>query len=112
MRRFLILIASTFVVFAFISCGELELPESLSIKTNAEFQVPVGTATYDFGDSLSPNAVREKIQDSLGSTASIYTYAQNANDDVLRYLVHYPAFNVPIDVGSYLSSMDFEVQGP
>ncbi len=106
MRRLIFLIASAASVFMLFSCGDLELPESISVKTNAEFQLPLGTASYNTADKLKE--LRSTIQDELGNTASVYTYAENHSDDVLRYLVHFPAFKVPVNVGDYLSDMGFD----
>lgn len=105
MRRLIFLIASAAAVFMLVSCGDLQLPESISVKTNAEFQVPLGTAFYNTAEKLQ--GLRSGIQENLGSTASVYTYAENQSDDVLRYLVHFPAFKVPVDVGDYLSDLNF-----
>lgn len=106
MRRLIFLIASAASVFMLFSCGDLELPESISVKTNAEFQLPLGTASYNTADKLKE--LRSEIQENLGNTASVYTYAENHSDDVLRYLVHFPAFKVPVNVGDYLSNMGFD----
>ena len=100
--------AALLLVLSTSSCGHLEIPESVSVKTNARFQAPLGTAKYDITEKLGPEAIRSKIQDALGDKATVYTYAENSGDDTLRYLIHFPAFNVPVDIGSYLDDMDFE----
>ena len=69
MRRLIFLIASAASVFMLFSCGDLELPESISVKTNAEFQLPLGTASYNTADKLKE--LRSEIQENLGNTASV-----------------------------------------
>lgn len=100
--------AALLLLLSASSCGNLQLPETVSVKTNARFQAPLGTAKYDITEKLGPEAIRSKIQDALGDKATVYTYAENSGDDTLRYLIHFPAFNVPVDIGSYLDDMDFE----
>lgn len=100
--------AALLLVLFTSSCGQLEIPESVSVKTNARFQAPMGTAKYDVTKKLGPDSIRSKIQDALGDKATVYTYAENSSDDTLRYLIHFPAFNVPVDISSYLDEMEFE----
>ncbi|MBP5752968.1 MAG: hypothetical protein J6W60_08960, partial [Treponema sp.] len=100
--------AALLLLLSASSCGNLQLPETVSVKTNARFQAPLGTAKLDITEKLSSDMIREKIQEALGDDASVYVYAKDSSDDVLRYLIHYPAFNVPIDIGSYLDDMSFD----
>ena len=99
--------AALLLLLSASSCGNLQLPETVSVKTNARFQAPLGTAKLDITEKLSSDMIREKIQEALGDDASVYTYAKDGNDDVLRYLIHAPVPILPIDIKAYLDGMDF-----
>ena len=110
MRRIFFLIVSIALMPVLFSCGNLTVPESVSIKTNAKVQIPLGTASLNVGEYVGPDTIRTTVQDALkdsalGSNAAIYTYAKDENDPVLRYLVSYPAFDMPLDISSYLSGL-------
>ena len=110
MRRIFFLIVSVALMPVLFSCGNLTVPESVSIKTNAKVQIPLGTASLNVGEYVGPDKIRTTVQDALkdsatGSNAAIYTYAKDENDPVLRYLVSYPAFDMPLDISSYLSGL-------
>jgi len=110
------LTALTAAAFLASGCDNLALPESLSIKTNAKYQAPLGTASFDLTKVLSPSAMRETIQNAMGGSAVLYEYIPGSENidgldpKALTYLLHYPAYNVPIDMSQYISQMDLAGQ--
>lgn len=92
-----------------VGCGQfsnLEMPKSVAIKTDAEYNAALGTASYNPLSSISLDSLKSTMQDALGSAATVYDYIPNTTDDTLTYLIHYPVYSVPIDVGSYLDQLD------
>ncbi|MBE6353314.1 hypothetical protein [Treponema sp.] len=122
MKRFFIksavFAAVTLSVFSFFSCKDLfnmQIPKSVSVATDAEYNVNLGTMKYSLSDTLSTSAITEQMQDSLGNSMQLYNYIQDddANtekdeSDILSYVLHYPVYEVPIDIGSYLDDLDFD----
>ena len=98
--------AALLLVLSTSSCGHLEIPESVSVKTNARFQAPLGTARY----KLDPETIRQTVLDALGDNASIYTYAKDGNDDVLRYLIHFSKQlnDLPFNPNEFLENLNLE----
>ena len=92
------------LVLSTSSCGDLQIPETVSVKSNARFQAPLGTASY--GNEDLESDILSTIQEGLPN-ASIYPYRMDSNDDVLRYLVRYQLDPIPIPIGSYLDNMKF-----
>lgn len=98
--------AALLLLLSASSCGNLQLPETVSVKTNARFQAPLGTARY----KLDPETIRQTVQDALGDNASIYTYAKDGNDDVLRYLIHFSKQlnDLPFNPNEFLENLNLE----
>lgn len=107
-KNFRILLALSSVV-CLVSCGGLtnpQIPQSVSIATDAQFKANMGTASYDLSDKFGSDALLKKMQDALGSQVGIYDY--NEGKDVLTYMIRYPIYEVPIDIQSYLQNLNLD----
>ena len=107
-KIFRILLALSSVV-CLVSCGGLtnpQIPQSVSIATDAQFKANMGTASYDLSDKFGSDALLKKMQDALGSQVGIYDY--NEGKDVLTYMIRYPIYEVPIDIQSYLQNLNLD----
>ena len=108
-KNFRILLALSSVV-CLVSCGGLtnpQIPQSVSIATDAQFKANMGTASYDLSDKFGSDALLKKMQDALGSQVGIYDYNEEGND-VLTYMIRYPVYEVPIDIQSYLQNLNLD----
>src|SRR5574344_2914145 len=99
-----VLLIGVVLLFGCSQFNNLELPESVSVKTDAAFNAQLGTASYDFSSTFN----KDTIKNSMGSSASLYDYQLSSTDDTLAYLVRYPIYDVPIDVGSYLDALNID----
>lgn len=107
-KNFRILLALSSVV-CLVSCGGLtnpQIPQSVSIATDAQFKANMGTASYDLSDKFGSDALLKKMQDALGSQVGIYDY--NEGNNVLTYMIRYPVYEVPIDIQSYLQNLNLD----
>lgn len=107
-KIFRILLALSSVV-CLVSCGGLtnpQIPQSVSIATDAQFKANMGTASYDLSDKFGSDALLKKMQDALGSQVGIYDY--NEGNNVLTYMIRYPIYEVPIDIQSYLQNLNLD----
>lgn len=108
MNKYTKLIFSASLAFFMTSCGNFQMPESISVKTDAKFQVPLGTATYDLSKTISPKAMREKIQESLGNAATVYDYIDPTDSDTLNYFIRFNGMSADVDVGKYLDGLNLD----
>ena len=106
-KNTMLLFAGIFASSLVLSC-DMQMPESLSVKTGAKFEVPLGTAKYDVTESVSSETLIEKVQDAMGDKASLYEFIPADDADVLSYLIRYPVSTVPIDIGEYLEGLDLK----
>lgn len=107
-KIFRILLALSSVV-CLVSCGGLtnpQIPQSVSIATDAQFKANMGTASYDLSKNFGSDALLKKMQEALGSQVGIYDY--NEGNDVLTYMIRYPVYEVPIDIQSYLQNLNLD----
>ena len=107
-KNFRILLALSSVV-CLVSCGGLtnpQIPQSVSIATDAQFKANMGTASYDLSEKFGSDALLKKMQDVLGSQVGIYDY--NEGNNVLTYMIRYPIYEVPIDIQSYLQNLNLD----
>lgn len=107
-KNFRILLALSSVV-CLVSCGGLtnpQIPQSVSIATDAQFKANMGTASYDLSKNFGSDALLKKMQEALGSQVGIYDY--NEGNDVLTYMIRYPVYEVPIDIQSYLQNLNLD----
>ena len=113
MKKFL-LTAGIFSAFLLFSCDEfkdIEMPETVSIKSKASYELSVGNLDFTLKDKLSIGDIKEKI-----SGATIYDYNPTQNeDDVLQYIIDYPIKEIPIsieqdpDLGSITFDTNFDL---
>lgn len=93
----------TVVIFA--SC-HFEIPEKVSVKTNAEYNFGIGKIDKDIGEYVKVNELIKS--DALKSiNGKVYDYFPNEADaDTQRFLLKIPFIEVPIDIGKYYDESD------
>jgi len=111
MQRKLFFSFAAVLVFSIVLFGcnffdDMQLPESVSLKTNTELNVPLGTASYDVSSIIGKDTLKKSMQNSFGGAAQVYDFIPDSSDDTLSYLVHYPVYSVPIDIGTYLGNLN------
>ena len=94
---------TVFALFCFTFCN-WQLPQSVSVKTNAEFNASLGNAEYDLSEKLSMESIKQLMEEKTGQSVNIYDFKNS--QDVLTYVLQYPMYNVPLDFGSYLDDLD------
>lgn len=97
---------SAAVIFMSTSCGNMAIPSSLSVKTDAEYNFTIGTIEKDLSELSSDlkNNLNEKLSTagSDGVTAKLYDYQPN-NTTMQEYLIEYPVSDYSLDLSSYLN---------
>lgn len=95
------------VVFAFVGCS-LELPQSISVKTKAEYNFSIGRISAAFSEFFSVNEITEtfnenKIEDTeLSQRIKMYDYnPEKKSENKQQFLIKVPIAKVPIDFSEY-----------
>ena len=101
-----------------VSCS-WKIPESVSVKTNAEYNFTIGTFSEKLSKYLSVDTLTEQMESS-SSDVSFYVYDYYPESDrqkiasggtaSQKFLVDFSLQEIPIDIGSYLDKMDFADQ--
>ena len=105
-------------VLLIVSCS-WKIPESVSVKTNAEYNFTIGTFSEKLSKYLSVDTLTEQMESS-SSDVSFYVYDYYPESDrqkiasggtaSQKFLVDFSLQEIPIDIGSYLDKMDFADQ--
>jgi len=78
-----------------------EIPEKISVKTNAEYNFSVGSFEKDLSDKIN---IKSLVNDSTLSSVNgkVYDYFPTGTDDsVQRFLLKVPFMEIPVDMGKY-----------
>jgi len=100
--------AATIISLLFFSCGNfsgLSIPEKVSIKTSAEYSGALGQKYFDLTEKLGTKMLDEISQKA---EADVYKYVPDPSDASLKYLLHKKLYDVPLNVGEYVDSMNFD----
>lgn len=110
-KSFVFLAAVPFI----ISCG-YEIPETISVKTNAEYNFIVGERKQSLSEYLSVETLKQSMNPE-GSEFSfdIYDYypkadrqsAERGGYSSQKFLADCSLYEIPIDIGGYLDQMNF-----
>ena len=100
----------------FISCGDYQIPQSVSIKTDADYNFSVGSIEQDLSSFLNIKTISEKLNSSLSegnknafSSFSVYDYRPPLTDSGTqsqKFLAEVKLQEIPVDISEYLSNMD------
>lgn len=102
-------------VLLIVSCS-WKIPESVSVKTNAEYNFTIGTFSEKLSKYLSVDTLSEQIKSSSSELSfDVYDYYPDEGSQKVaaggsamqQFLVDFSLQEIPIDIGSYLDKMDF-----
>lgn len=98
-------------VFSF-SCSliedfkNIEIPEKITIKTDADYSLPLGSRKVSLSEKLNVASLKEKLEENASDTKfSIYDY-QPRDDSSQQFIFDYNIAEVPLDISEYLSKLD------
>lgn len=93
----------TAAVFGITACN-FQVPEKISVKTNADYNFNVGTISKSFEDTISFTDVLS--DDKIGiENAHVYDYFPGEADaNVQQYLFKLPLMEIPVDISKYYNN--------
>lgn len=101
-----------------VSCS-WKIPESVSVKTDAEYNFTIGTFSEKLSKYLSVDTLTEQMESSSSDVSfNVYDYYPEPDRQKIasggtasqKFLVDFSLQEIPIDIGSYLDKMDFADQ--
>lgn len=88
------------IALAFTLAGcSWKIPESVSVKTNADYNFSLGNFEKDFSEQLNVSKMIGDVQ--LPNNGKVYDYWPNKQGDTQAFLMYMPLQEIPIDIGSY-----------
>lgn len=107
------LIFSVLSIFAFLSSCSWKVPESVSVKTNAEYNFTIGSANVDLSKKMSAKRISEEIKKANSNSdfsLTIYDYKPNNRTEGYRKLLGAMTLKeIPLDISEIIpEDMDFE----
>ena len=105
-------------VLLIVSCS-WKIPESVSVKTDAEYNFTIGTFSEKLSKYLSVDTLTEQMESSSSDVSfNVYDYYPESDSQKIasggtasqKFLVDFSLQEIPIDIGSYLDKMDFADQ--
>ena len=106
MKKFTKILIPIILCATFVSCN-WQLPQTLSVKTSAEYRLSLGSPSFDLTEYINSEKLTQKLNESMGSTVKLYDL-QRTGDETLTYLIHYPVYSVPLDMSQYLDSLNVD----
>ena len=100
-----------FVLILFIAGCHFELPQKVSVKTNASYNLTIGMPKIEFDyfseENLSKMFAGES-QDENASQIEVFDYnPEGENDNIQKLLLKVPIQTIPIDIEQYLNETGF-----
>ncbi|MBR4599351.1 MAG: hypothetical protein IKO39_04810 [Treponema sp.] len=113
MKKILLFI-SVIPLFFFFACDDfsgLEIPEKISVKTGAKFEIPMGNGDIQIRKKASIEEIQKILDDNITSESSTQTkpvvYEYNPADSsgniddsaIMQYIINYPIKEIPLSIG-------------
>lgn len=86
------------LALAFTGCN-WQIPEKVSVKTNAEYNFSLGNFEQDFNKELNLSSMIGNLQ--LPNNGKVYDYWPEKKGDLQSFLMYMPLQEIPIDISSY-----------
>lgn len=104
-------ISFIFVLLIFIVGCNFELPQKISVKTNASYNLAIGMPEVDFDYFSKENLSKLFSGDENNENApkvEVFDYKpQGINDNIQRLLLKVPIQTIPVDIEQYLNETGF-----
>lgn len=94
---------------SFYACSvfsNMEVPEKISVKSNAKFSVAIGEKSVDMNDIFG-SSLQENIAENVEGL-EVFKYVPDKNNDTLQYLLHSNIYNFDLDIAEQLGNMNMD----
>lgn len=116
-----ILLSCLCLVPLFTGCG-FEIPEKVSVKTNAQYSFSFGTFSKSISEYISVDSINDMInkkddddssnpgdgtETSPSYNLKVYDYNPGGTSGIQQFLIEVPIKDIPVDVSAYMENLDF-----
>lgn len=88
------------LAFTFAACS-WEIPEKVSVKTNADYNFALGNIEKDFSSELNVSKMIGDLE--LPNNGKVYDYWPDKKGNTQKYLMYMPLQEIPVDIGKYFN---------
>lgn len=102
-------VAVSFFAGLLFSCGNLEIPESVCIRTAAS-SFEAGLGNVESGNFMSAHTFMKNMQDSGADEKqfTLYEYRDSDSPDDMKFLMEYNFEDISLDFSEYISKLDLD----
>ncbi len=107
MKRNLCLLCGISVLAAGLVSCNWQVPQKMSVKTNADYNFTVAKVDKDINEYLGKDKIKELSTDQM----TVYDYnPEEKSDDLQQYLVKVPVKEIPLDFSQYVADLTQNAQ--
>lgn len=110
MKKKLIGIAVLLSVLLLSGCGNLTMPETISIRSKAKYNFTIANKSFDLKEYFSLSALLKGTgineQVSNNNRYNIYEYNPNGISHIQQFIMQMDVQDIPLDFGKFLSQAD------
>ena len=108
MKKSYVVLFAAFLLLISMSGCSWQIPEKVSVKSQADYNFNFGEIEKDFKEVFNINSMLSNLD---VKNARIYDYFPNKeNEKLQQYLVKIPLFEIPVDFGQYFNSSEIAGQ--
>ncbi|MCM1223632.1 MAG: hypothetical protein NC548_55205 [Lachnospiraceae bacterium] len=104
--KYVLMLALSVSLCACSLFSNMEVPEKVSVKTDARFSVALGKKTVDMNEIFG-ETLQNKISESVEGL-DVFKYVPDKGDDTLQYLLHSNIYNFDLDIGEQLKGLNMD----
>ena len=115
MKKFPYLDLAIFTSLMLFACNDYELPESISVKQKASYEVTLGGSSFKVSEKFNVDKFKEALEDEdnedAAASLTVYDYNPTENDsDVLQYILNYQieGIDLGLTTDSDLDTIEFD----
>ncbi len=104
-----------FTSLMLFACNDYELPESISVKQKANYEVALGGSSFKVSEKFNVDKFKEALEDEdnedAAASLTVYDYNPTENDsDVLQYILNYQieGIDLGLTTDSDLDTIEFD----
>ena len=88
--------------------SNMEVPEKVSIKSDAKFSVAIGKKSVDMNDIFGDSLIKSISNNDDDNKLEVFKYVPDKNDNTMKYLLHSNIYNFDLDIGEMLGDLKMD----
>ena len=96
-----------FIGVVMLAACKMEIPKTFAVKLKSQYGFSLGSYSKNLSEYISLDSITEGIASDSDIKINVYDYNPGGISSCQQYLLSMPVSEIPVDMGSYLSEMDF-----